>query len=205
VTVLILFYSLYGHIYRLAEKVADGVQEVPGAIPLLRRVPETLSSSVLEKLGACEIQKHFAHIPESSYEELASADAIVFGTPTRFGNMCGQMSQFLDGTGSLWAQGALVGKAGAVFTSSTTQHGGQESTILSFHTTLLHHGMIVVGLPYTFHGQKDLSEISGGSPYGPSTIAGLHNERVPSKADLDGAMFLGSHIATIAMKLSKPL
>ncbi|RPJ36565.1 MAG: NAD(P)H:quinone oxidoreductase, partial [Deltaproteobacteria bacterium] len=146
--VLIVFYSMYGHIYKMAEAMAEGVRAVPGAEAILRRVPETLPADVLEKMGAVEAQKTFAHIPVCTVDELPGADAIIFGTPTRFGNMCGQMRQFLDATGQLWAKGALVGKVGSVFASSNTQHGGQESTILSFHITLLHQGMVVVGLPY---------------------------------------------------------
>ncbi len=201
--VLIVFYSLYGHVYRLAEAMAEGVKEVPGVEALLRRVPETLSEEILKKMGALEPQKAFAHIPVCQVEELASADAIIFGTPTRFGNMCGQMRQFLDATGQLWAKGALVGKVGGVFTSSATQHGGQESTILTFHVTLLHHGMILVGLPYTFEGQMRMDEITGGSPYGASTIAGGKGERMPSANELAAARFQGKHIATIAWKLSR--
>ncbi|MBI4651917.1 NAD(P)H:quinone oxidoreductase, partial [Candidatus Desantisbacteria bacterium] len=175
--ILIVFYSMYGHIYRMAEAVAEGVKEVKGAIPELRRAPETLSKELLEKMGAIESQKKFAHIPVCTVDELSQADAIIFGTPTRYGNMCGQMRQFLDATGQLWVKGALVGKAGSVFTSSATQHGGQESTILSFHITLLHHGMVIVGLPYAFQGQMRIDEITGGSPYGASTIAGSAGER----------------------------
>jgi len=201
--VLIVFYSMYGHVYRLAEAMAEGVREVPGAEAVLRRVPETLSEDILKKMGALEPQKAFAHIPVCQVEELASADAIIFGTPTRFGNMCGQMRQFLDATGQLWARGALVGKVGGVFTSSATQHGGQESTLLTFHVTLLHHGMIVVGLPYAFQGQMRIDEVTGGSPYGASTIAGGQGERMPSENELAAARFQGKHIATIASKLTK--
>jgi len=201
--VLIVFYSAYGHIHRMAEAVAEGVKEVPGGEAILRRVPETLPEEILKRMGAFEAQKAFAQIPVCTVEELGQADAIIFGTPTRFGNMCGQMRQFLDATGRLWAQGTLVGKAGSVFTSSGTQHGGQESTILSFHTTLLHHGMVVVGLPYSFSGQTTTAEISGGSPYGASTIAGGQGERKPSENELAGARFQGKHVATIASKLSK--
>lgn len=160
--VLVVFYSMYGHIYRMAEAVAEGVREVKGAEVELRRVPETLPKEVLVAMGATEPQKSYAHIPVCSVNELPTADAIIFGAPTRFGNMCGQMRQFLDATGQLWATGALVGKVGSVFTSSATQHGGQESTILSFHTTLLHQGMIIVGLPYSFQGQMRIDEITGG-------------------------------------------
>ena len=170
--VLIVFYSMYGHIYKMAEAMAEGVRAVSGAEAILRRVPETLAGDVLQKMGAVEAQKTFAHIPICTVDELAKVDAIIFGTPTRFGNMCGQMRQFLDATGQLWVKGALAGKVGSVFASSNTQHGGQESTILSFHITLLHQGMVIVGLPYTFVGQMRNDEITGGSPYGASTIAG---------------------------------
>ncbi len=200
--VIVLFYSMYGHIYRMAEAVSKGVQEVEGAVSELRRVPETLSGEILAKMGAVEAQKVFADIPVCTLDELGSADALIFGTPTRFGNMCGQMRQFLDSTGQLWAKGALVGKVGSVFTSSNTQHGGQETTILSFHMTLLHHGMIVVGLPYTFQGQMRIDEITGGSPYGASTIAGPKGQRMPSENELDAARFQGKHVATIASKLA---
>ena len=199
--ILVVFYSLYGHVYKMAEAVCAGAREESGASVDLRRVPETLPKEVLEKMGAIEAQKAFSHIPVCTVEELAQADAIIFGTPTRFGNMCGQMRQFLDATGSLWAKGALVGKVGSVFTSTATQHGGQESTILSFHTTLLHHGMCIVGLPYSFQGQTRSDEITGGSPYGASTIAGGKGERLPSENELAGARFQGKHVALIAAKL----
>ena len=198
---LIVFYSMYGHIYKMAGAIAEGVRAVPGAEAILRRVPETLPTEVLQKMGAVEAQKAFAHIPVCVVEELPAADAIIFGTPTRFGNMCGQMRQFLDATGQLWAKGSLVGKVGSVFASSNTQHGGQESTILSFHLTLLHQGMIVVGLPYTFAGQMRSDEITGGSPYGASTIAGAKGERTPTANELDAARFQGKHVAAIAAKL----
>jgi NAD(P)H dehydrogenase (quinone) len=201
--VLIVYYSMYGHVHRLAEAVAEGAKEIEGAEVEMRRVPETLSTEILVKMGALEAQKSFAHVPICTVDELASADAIIFGTPTRFGNMCGQMRQFLDATGQLWAMGKLVGKVGSVFTSSATQHGGQESTILSFHITLLHHGMIVVGLPYTFQGQMRIDEITGGSPYGVSTIAGGQGERMPSENELAGARFQGKHVAMIASKVWK--
>ena len=156
---------------------------------------------ILAKMGAVEAQQAFSNVPVCTVEELASADAVIFGTPTRFGNMCGQMRQFLDATGQLWAQGALVGKVGSVFTSSATQHGGQESTILSFHITLLHHGFVIVGLPYAFQGQMRIDEITGGSPYGASTIAGGSGERMPSENELEAAHFQGKHVAGIASKL----
>jgi NAD(P)H dehydrogenase (quinone) len=201
--ILIVYYSMYGHVHRLAEAVAEGAKEIEGVEVEMRRVPETLSAEILVKMGALEAQKSFAHVSICTVDELASADAIIFGTPTRFGNMCGQMRQFLDATGQLWAKGKLVGKVGSVFTSSATQHGGQESTILSFHITLLHHGMIVVGLPYTFQGQMRIDEITGGSPYGVSTIAGGQGERMPSENELTGARFQGKHVAMIASKVWK--
>jgi NAD(P)H dehydrogenase (quinone) len=199
--VLIVYYSTYGHVHKMAEAIAEGVQQVDGAEAIMRRVPETLSDEILEKMGAVEAQQAFAKVPICTVEELASADAVIFGTPTRFGNMCGQMRQFLDATGQLWAQGSLVGKVGSVFTSSATQHGGQESTILSFHISLLHHGFVIVGLPYAFQGQMKIDEVTGGSPYGASTIAGGSGERMPSENELDGARFQGKNVAEIAKKL----
>jgi NAD(P)H dehydrogenase (quinone) len=199
---LVVFYSMYGHIYAMAEAVAAGAREIAGVDVQLRRVPETLPQEVLGKMGALEAQKKFAHIPVVTVEELGAADAVVFGAPTRFGNMCGQMRQFLDATGGLWMKGALVGKVGSVFTSSATQHGGQESTILSFHTTLLHHGMLIAGLPYAFQGQTRIDEITGGSPYGASTIAGSKGERIPSENELAAAAFQGKHVAAVAKKLT---
>ncbi len=199
--VLIVHYSMYGHVFKMAEAVAEGVREVKGCEAVIKRVPETLPSEVLEKMGALAAQKSMAHFPVATVDDLAEADAIIFGTPTRFGNMCGQMRQFLDATGGLWLKGALVGKVGSVFTCSATQHGGQESTILSFHTTLLHQGMVIVGLPYTFAGQMGIAEITGCSPYGASTIAGGQGERMPSENELAGARFQGAHVARIALKL----
>lgn len=199
---LVVYYSMYGHVHKMAQAVVEGVQEVSGAEAVLRRVPETLPAEVLEAMGAVQAQEAMSDVPICAVEELAGADAIIFGTPTRFGNMCGQMRQFLDGTGQLWMEGALVGKVGSVFVSSATQHGGQESTILSFHITLLHQGMTVVGLPYTFQGQMGIDEMAGCSPYGASTIAGSKGERMPSDSELDGARFQGRHVATIAAKLA---
>lgn len=201
--VLIVIYSLYGHIYKMTEAVAAGVNEVEGCHAVIRQVPETLPAEAIAKMGATEAKKALEHIPVVSLDELAEADAVVFGTPTRFGNMSGQMRQFLDSTGGLWAKGALVGKPGSVFTSSATQHGGQESTILSFHISLLHHGMVVVGLPYAFAGQTTVSEITGCSPYGASTIVGGKGERMPSENELAGARFQGAHVARIAAKLKQ--
>jgi NAD(P)H dehydrogenase (quinone) len=200
--ILIVFYSTYGHVYKMAQAVAEGVKTVKGAEVEIRRVPETLSQEVLEKMGAVGAQKAFSQIPECKVDELTEADAVIFGTPTRFGNMCGQMRQFLDATGQLWANGSLVGKVGSVFTSTATQHGGQESTILTFHVTLLHHGFVVVGLPYTFQGQMRMDEITGGSPYGASTIAGGDGSRLPSENELEAARFQGKHVAGIAARLA---
>jgi NAD(P)H dehydrogenase (quinone) len=200
---LILFYSTYGHVYRMAEAVAEGVREVPGAEAVLRRVPETLPAEVLGRMGALEAQKAFAHVPVCSVEELPEYDAIFFGTPTRFGNMCGQMRQFLDATGQLWFTGALVGKVGSVFASTATQHGGQEATLLSTHISLLHHGMVVAGLPYAFQGQMRNDEVTGGSPYGATTIAGTKGERQPSENELAAARFQGKHVASLAARLAR--
>ena len=200
--VLVLFYSTYGHVYRMAQAVAEGVREVPGVDVIVKRVTETLPTDVIAAMGATEAQKAFANVPVAAVGDLAEADAIIFGTPTRFGNMAGQMRQFLDATGGLWAQGKLVGKVGSVFASTGTQHGGQESTILSFHTTLLHHGMVIVGLPYAFQGQTRIDEITGCSPYGASTIAGGKGERMASENELAGARYQGRHVAQIAKKLS---
>jgi NAD(P)H dehydrogenase (quinone) len=203
VKILIVYYSMYGHIHRMAEAVLEGVNEVKPVDAYMCRVPETLSEDILGKMGALDVQKSFSHIPICTVDNLGAADAIIFGTPTRFGNMCGQMRQFLDATGGLWAKGGLVGKVGSVFTSSATQHGGQESTILSFYTNLLHHGMIIVGLPYAFAGQMRIDEITGGSPYGASTIAGTKGERLPSANELDAARFQGKFVAEIAAKLHR--
>ncbi len=202
VKVLVLYYSMYGHVHKMAEAVVEGVKEVDGAEVVMKRVPETLTDEILGKMGALEAKKIFEGVPVCDRNELGDYDAIIFGTPTRFGNMCGQMRQFLDGTGGLWLKGVLIGKVGSVFTSTATQHGGQESTILSFHITLLHQGMVIVGLPYSFQGQMRLDEITGGSPYGASTIAGSQGERMPSDNELEAARFQGRHVAAIAKKLS---
>ena len=199
--VLIVFYSVYGHIYLMAEAVAEGVREIKGAEVELRRVPETLPEEILKQIDAIEPQKKFAHLPICTFDELASADAIIFGTPTRFGNMCAQMRAFLDGTGPLWAKGALVGKVGSVFTSSNTQHGGQETTIICSYVTLLHHGMVIVGMPYSETRQMTMDEITGGSPYGASTIAAGDGSRMPSENELAMGRFQGRHVATVAKNL----
>jgi NAD(P)H dehydrogenase (quinone) len=195
--VLVLYYSSYGHIETMAEAVAEGARSVPGTVVDVKRVPEIVPEEIARKSGI----KLDQAAPVATVDELAGYDAIVFGTPTRFGNMAAQMRNFLDQTGGLWARGALIGKVGSVFASTATQHGGQESTILSFHTTLLHHGMVIVGLPYSYAGQTRLDEITGGSPYGATTIAGGDGSRRPSANELDGARFQGRHVAEIAAKL----
>ncbi len=198
--ILVLFYSTYGHIYEMAKAVAEGAKSVDGTEVIIKRVPETLSGEILSMMGALEAQKAYTHIPIAEVNDLVEADAIIFGTPTRFGNMAAQMKAFLDATGGLWAKGSLVGKIGSVFTSTATQHGGQESTILSFHTVLLHHGMLIAGLPYAFAGQTSMEEITGGSPYGATTITGGDGSRMPSANELDGARFQGKFVAEILQK-----
>jgi NAD(P)H dehydrogenase (quinone) len=168
----------------------------------LYQVPELTPNDVLEKSGAKAARKTFSHIPIIEADRLAEADAIIFGSPTRFGNMCAQMRNFLDQTGGLWMKGALVGKVGSVFTSTATQHGGQETTITGFHSTLFHHGMIVVGVPYAEARLMNMSEITGGTPYGASTLAGTDGSRQPSANELAIARFQGKHIATIAGRLA---
>lgn len=196
--VLVLYYSAYGHIEKMAQAVAEGARE-GGADVVIKRVPETVSESVAKASG----YKLDQAAPVATVDELPQYDAIIFGTPTRYGNMTGQMKTFLDQTGGLWAKGALVGKVASVFTSSATQHGGQESTILTFHPVLLHLGFIIVGLPYAFQGQMGYSEVMGNSPYGASTIAGGDGSRQPSKLDLDGARYQGRHVAQIAAKQAR--
>jgi len=195
--VLVLYYSSYGHLETMAGAVAEGVREAGGAATV-KRVPETVPEEVARKSGFKLEQK----APIAAIDELADYDGIAFGTPTRFGNMAGHMKSFLDQAGSLWMKGALVGKAAAVFTSSATQHGGQESTILTFHPVLLHLGFVIVGLPYAFQGQMGVAEVMGNSPYGASTIAGGDGSRQPSKVELDGARYLGRHLAQVAAKLA---
>jgi len=198
----VIFHSLYGHVYAMAEAVAAGAREVKGADVGLYQVPETLPDDVIAKMGATQAKKTFAHIPIADMVNLSEADAVIFGVPTRFGMMSAEMRTFLDRTGQLWAKGALVGKIGSVFTSTATQHGGQESTILSFHTTLLHHGMIIVGVPYAEQRLSFVAEMSGGGPYGASTIAAPDGSRSPSENELAIARFQGRHVATIAKKLA---
>lgn len=195
--VLVLYYSSYGHIEKMAEAIAEGVREA-GAEAVIKRVPELVPEEIARKSGF----KLDQAAPIATVEELPDYDAIIFGVPTRFGNMPAQMKNFLDQTGGLWFTGKLIGKVGSVFSSSATQHGGQENTILSTHTVLLHQGMVIVGLPYSFQGQMGVSEITGGSPYGASTIAGGDGSRQPSDNELAGARFQGRHVAQISAKLT---
>lgn len=196
--VLVLYYSMYGHTEAMSYAVADGARSIKGTEVVVKRVPELVPEEILRKSGAkVEQAALFATI-----DELPDYDAIIFGVPTRFGNMAAQMRNFLDQTGGLWAKGSLIGKIGSVFTSSATQHGGQETTIVSFHTTLLHHGMIIVGVPYSCQELSNMNEITGGSPYGASTLAGNDGKRQPSANELSIARFQGAHVATLANKLS---
>ncbi|MFN7934930.1 MAG: NAD(P)H:quinone oxidoreductase [Bryobacteraceae bacterium] len=201
IKVQIVFYSMYGHLYKMAEAVAKGAREVEGVEVEILQVPELMPEEALVRSGAKAAREAFAHIPLATPQKLTEAHAIIFGAPTRFGNMCAQMRNFLDQTGGIWAKGGLIGKVGSVFTSTATQHGGQETTITSFHTTLLHHGMVIVGVPYSETRQTIVTEITGGSPYGASTITGGDGSRQPSENELAIASFQGKHVAGIATKL----
>jgi NAD(P)H dehydrogenase (quinone) len=194
--ILVLYYSMYGHIETMAKAVAEGALSVEGTEVTVKRVPDLMPEEVARKAGA----KLDQAAPIATVDELPDYDAIIFGTPTRFGNMCAQMRNFLDRTGRLWLSGNLIGKVGSVFTSTGTQHGGQETTITSFHTTLLHHGMIIVGVPYSCQEIMNMSEITGGSPYGASTLAGVDGSRQPSENEIKIARFQGAHVAEIAKK-----
>jgi NAD(P)H dehydrogenase (quinone) len=196
--ILILYYSSYGHIERMAQAVAEGARSLEGVDVTIKRVPELVPEDKARRAGI----KLDQAAPIATVEDLPDYDAIIFGAPTRFGNMASQMRNFLDQTGDIWASGGLIGKVGSVFTSSATQHGGQESTILSTHITLLHQGMVIVGLPYSCKAQMTLDEITGGSPYGASTIAGGDGSRQPSENELGMARFQGEHVARIAAKLA---
>jgi NAD(P)H dehydrogenase (quinone) len=202
VRVKVIFYSLYGHIYKMAEAVAAGAREVPGAQVELLQVQETLPADVIAKMGATEAKKAFAHIPIADPRQLAEADALIFGTGTRYGSATAQMQAFFDNTGPLWSSGALVGKVGSVFTSTASQHGGQETTLISMQTFLFHMGMAVVGVPYAAQELLNMNEITGGSPYGASTITGPKGERLPSANELAIARFQGRHTAQIAAKVA---
>jgi NAD(P)H:quinone oxidoreductase type IV len=197
----VIFYSMYGHVYQLAEAVAEGARQVPKTDVAIYQVPELIPDEILEKSGARAARQAFAHIPVAEIDNLVEADAIIFGTPTRFGNMCAQMRNFLDQTGELWIKGSLVGKIGSVFASTATQHGGQETTITSFHSTLIHQGMIIVGVPYTLQNLLNMEEITGGTPYGATTLSGSDGSRQPTENELIIARYQGKHVAEIAQKL----
>lgn len=201
VKIQVIFYSMYGHVYKMAQAVAEGAKQVAGAEVGLYQVPELMSAEVLEKTGAKAAKAAFANVPMATVDQMADAHAIIFGTPTRFGNMAAQMRNFLDQTGPLWFKGALIGKIGSVFASTATQHGGQETTITSFHTTLLHHGMIIVGVPYSESGLSHMSDITGGTPYGATTLTGSDGTRQPSENELKIARYQGKHVTEIADKL----
>jgi NAD(P)H dehydrogenase (quinone) len=196
--ILVLYYSMYGHVETLAKAVAEGARSVEGVDVVIKRVPELVPEEVARKAGA----KLDQEAPIATPDELSDYDAIIFGTPTRFGNMCSQMRNFLDQTGKHWTKGTLIGKVGSVFTSTATQHGGQETTVTSFHTTLLHQGMVIVGVPYSCQALLNMNEITGGSPYGAATLAGSDGSRQPSENELTIARFQGEHVAKIAKKLS---
>ncbi|MHB1679481.1 MAG: NAD(P)H:quinone oxidoreductase [bacterium] len=195
--ILVLYYSTWGHVETMAEAVAKGAREIEGAEVTIKRVPKVMTPEVLKNIGAKIDQK----APIANSDELADYDAVIFGTPTRFGNMTGQMRNFLDRTGNLWQEGKLIGKIGSVFTRTATQHGGQETTITSFHSTLLHHGMIIVGVPYSCKELMNMSEITGGSPYGAGTLADTNGSRHPSENELAIARFQGKHVASITKRL----
>lgn len=199
----IVFYSMYGHIYTMAEAVAAGAREVTGSEVSMFQVPELVPEEALVRTGAKAARERFAHVPAAKVEQLVEADAIIFGTPTRFGNMAAQMRNFLDQTGKMWLEGSLIGKIGSVFTSTASQHGGQETTITTFHVTLLHQGMILVGVPYNCPQLLEMSEITGGSPYGAGTLAGARGDRQPSENELSIARFQGKHVAQLANKLAR--
>jgi NAD(P)H dehydrogenase (quinone) len=201
--VQVIFYSMYGHVWQLAEAVAAGARDVAGADVELLQVPELVPDAALERTGARAMRAAFAHIPLATPERMVEADALIFGTPTRFGMMAAQMRNFFDQTGQLWMQGSLVNKVGSVFASTATQHGGQETTITSFHTTLLHHGMIIVGVPYAEARLMEMGEITGGTPYGATTIANADGSRTPSANELAIARYQGAHVAEIALALKK--
>lgn len=199
--VLVIFYSMYGHVYKMAESILKGAKEIEGVSAELMRVPELVPEETLEKSGAKKAQEAFLHIPIAKVDDLPKADAIIFGTPTRYGNMCAQVRNFLDQTGGLWAKDKLVGKVGSVFTSTATQHGGQETTITSFHTNLFHLGFIVVGVPYSEKRLTEMNEVSGGTPYGASTLAQADGKRNPSANELAIAQFQGRYVANITRDL----
>ena len=201
IKVQVIFYSMYGHVYKMANAVVEGAKQVPGAEVALYQVQQLVPAEILEKSGATAAKAGFAHVPVASVDQLPDAHAIIFGTPTRFGNMAAQMRNFLDQTGQLWFKGGLIGKVGSVFASTATQHGGQETTITSFHTTLLHHGMVIVGVPYSESGLAHMGDITGGTPYGATTLTGSDGSRQPRENELKIARYQGKHATEMAAKL----
>jgi NAD(P)H dehydrogenase (quinone) len=202
VKVQVIFYSMYGHMWKMAEAVVEGARSVAGAQVDLFQVAETLPESVLEKMGAVQAKKAFAHVPIADPKRLAEADAILFGSPTRFGSATAQMQAFFDATGIHWGTGALIGKVGSVFTSTASQHGGQETTLISMMTFLFHQGMVVSGVPYSTQELLHMGDLTGGTPYGASTIVGPKGERMPSNNELAIARAQGKHATQIAAKLT---
>ncbi len=202
VKVLIAFYSTYGHNYAMAQAFAEGIREIEGAEVDIHRIAETLPEEVLEKMGAIEAQKAFAHVPVANPKDFANYDAVIIGGPTRFGLPSAQVKTYLDALGQIWSSNGAVGKVASAWVSTATQHGGQESTLLALHHTFYHLGMVVVGLPYTAVDQFGHDEVKGGSPYGATTIAGGDGSRMPSEPELRMARFQGKHVAQIAKKLS---
>ena len=203
VKVQVVFYSLYGHMWKMAEAVAEGARQVPGAQVELLQVAETLPNEVLAKMGAVDAKKAFAHVPVADARRIAEADAIILGSGTRFGSATAQMRAFIDNTGPLWMAGTLIGKVGSAFTSTASQHGGQETTLTNFHNFFFHQGMTIVGVPYAAKELLNMDEMTGGTPYGASTVTGPKGERMPSKNELAIARFQGKHVAQLAAKLAK--
>lgn len=205
INISVIFYSMYGHVYQLAEAEAEGANELDASNVDIYQVPELVPEETLKESGAWEARQEFDHIPEATPKVLEDSDAIIFGTPTRFGMMTAQMRQFLDQTGKQWFEGSLIGKVGSVFASTGTQHGGQETTLRNFHTTLLHHGMVVLGVPYSEQRLTEMDEITGGTPYGATTLAGGDGSRTPSNNELEIAKTQGRYVADTALKLSRDI
>ena len=201
VKVQVIFYSMYGHVWRMAEAVAEGARQVPGAQVELMQVAETLPNDVLAKMGAVDAKKAFAHIPVADPRRIAEADVIILGSGTRFGSATAQMRTFIDNTGPLWSSGALIGKVGSAFSSTASQHGGQETTLFNFHNFFFHMGMVLVGVPYACQELLTMSEMTGGTPYGATTVTGAKGERMPNANELTIARYQGKHATEIAAKL----
>jgi NAD(P)H dehydrogenase (quinone) len=202
VKVQVVFYSLYGHVYRMAEAVAEGARQVPGAQVELLQVAETLPAEAIAKMGATDAKRALAHVPTADPKRLAEADAIILGSGTRYGGATAQMRAFIDQTGPLWSSGALIGKVGSAFSSTASQHGGQETTLQNMHNFFFHMGMVIVGVPYSAQELLNMTEITGGSPYGATTITGAQGQRMPSENELAIARFQGKHATEVAAKLA---